>query len=205
MPKYQTDDTEYTDAATGVLKNKLNIRDAQELENAERDISIMRSLHIAMYPVEGQFDLAHLQAIHRKLFGDIYTWAGECRHIDIIKGNSRFAHHQYIGSFCADVAAKLKKEHYLKDLPPQTFSERAAYYMGEFNAAHPFREGNGRALRAFFSQLAAQNGYQIHWKNISQAEMVQASIAAFNGNHHILAALISANVAAVSIEPEQAV
>jgi fido (protein-threonine AMPylation protein) len=44
------------------------------------------------------------------------------------------------------------------------FTERLTYYLGEINAIHPFREGNGRAQRAFFRQLAgagvAETGYR---------------------------------------------
>jgi fido (protein-threonine AMPylation protein) len=36
----------------------------------------------------GGFDLAHLQAIHRYLFGDVYEWAGQLRTIDIAKGGN---------------------------------------------------------------------------------------------------------------------
>lgn len=36
--------------------------------------------------------------------------------------------------------------------------------MGEINAAHPFREGNGRAQRAFCAQLAEQAGYFIDFR-----------------------------------------
>lgn len=44
----------------------------------------------------GKFDLAHLQAIHKRLFGDVYDWAGEIRTVDISKGQTRFASFQQI-------------------------------------------------------------------------------------------------------------
>ncbi len=59
------------------------------------------------------------------------------------------------------------------------FSERAAYYLGEINALHPFREGNGRVQREFIDHLAYHNGYFIQWKNVSQADMIQAAIDSF--------------------------
>ena len=33
-------------------------------------------------------------------------------------------------------------------------SERLAYYLGEINMIHPFREGNGRTQRIYIEQLA---------------------------------------------------
>lgn len=43
-------------------------------------------------------------------------------------------------------------------LPRDAFVRRLACYLGEVNALHPFREGNGRAQRAFFGQLARDAG-----------------------------------------------
>jgi len=56
---------------------------------------------------------------------------------------------------------KLAAQKHLAGLAPAAFSERAAYYFGEVNALHPFREGNGRA-RA--------NGYYIAWENVKPYE-----------------------------------
>lgn len=43
------------------------------------------------------------------------------------------------------------------------FCRRAAHYLGEIDALHPFREGNGRAQREFIRELAAEAGYEIAW------------------------------------------
>jgi len=56
------------------------------------------------------------------------------------------------------------------------FAHRAAYYLGEINVLHPFREGNGRTQRVFFNELAQQAGYQLHWDAISSQQMIDASI-----------------------------
>jgi hypothetical protein len=46
------------------------------------------------------------------------------------------------------------------------FTERLTYYLGEINAIHPFREGNGRARRAFFDQLASDAGFNLDWQHL---------------------------------------
>ena len=53
---------------------------------------------------------------------------------------------------------------------------RAAYYLGELNALHPFREGNGRAQRMFLSALARAAGFDLAWERVTAKEMVEASI-----------------------------
>ena len=55
------------------------------------------------------------------------------------------------------------------------FAIRAAYYLGEINAIHPFREGNGRTQREFIRELGARNGLTIDWRQVSQEQMVEAS------------------------------
>lgn len=74
------------------------------------------------------------------------------------------------------------------------FTDRASHYLGEVNALHPFREGNGRAQRELFSRLAAINGYYIAWENVERSQMLDASIESFRGDPAKLQALIRANL-----------
>ena len=75
----------------GVLINKLNNYSAAQLQAAEAALTASRINTLEAQPLSGQFDLAHLQAIHHHIFQDIYPWAGELRTIDIAKGQSYFA------------------------------------------------------------------------------------------------------------------
>ncbi len=80
-------------------------------------------------------------------------------------------------------------------LDAAAFSERAAYYLGEINALHPFREGNGRAQREFINHLAYKNGFSIAWENVTQEAMIQASIESFHqGDVRRFARLIRDNL-----------
>ncbi len=160
MSKYSSHDP-YLDPASGVLKNRLGITDDTALEQAEAALVATRSYELAQTPLKGRFDLAHLQAIHGYLFGDVYTWAGQLRTIDISKGENMFAHHTHIQSAATPIFQQLEQEKHLAGLTPAAFSDRAAHYLGELNALHPFREGNGRAQREFLSHLADANGYYI--------------------------------------------
>ncbi|EMU4429953.1 Fic family protein [Neisseria gonorrhoeae] len=143
-----------------------------------------------MQPITGNFDLAHLQTIHRELFGNVYDWAGKIRRVDISKGNTRFANFAFIENESRKLLEKLKNENYLRVLDKDKFAERAAYYLDELNVLHPFHEGNGRTLRLFMTQLAIKNGFQIHWQNISAEQMIQACIQAYHADSSLLARLI---------------
>ena len=102
-----------------------------------------------------------------------------------------------IESAAAPIFQQLAKENHLAGSGAEAFSARAAHYLGELNALHPFREGNGRAQREFISLLAHASGYYITWENMSPAVLLAASIASFHGDTSELAALILGNLSAI--------
>lgn len=172
-----------------VLKNKLNIHDADELHDAERRLAKYRSRELFESPIKGHFDFRHLQKIHAYLFQDIYAWAGEPRTVDIAKGNL-FCRYFAITAEASRIFNELKAEKYLKNLDVGTFAGRLAYYFAEINALHPFREGNGRTQREFIRQLAFQNGYFLSFAKVTKNQMIKASKASFNLNYAPLEQLV---------------
>ena len=56
--------------------------------------------------------------------------------------------------------------------------EPLAYYLGEVNAIHPFREGNGRTQRAFFEQLASDVGFILDWQPFDAERNIAAPVSA---------------------------
>ncbi|QTR49481.1 Fic/DOC family protein [Candidatus Thiothrix anitrata] len=99
---------------SSVLVNKLNIRDAQELEAVEAELTQLRSE--SFEPDFAAFDLGVLAAIHRHLFQDIYPWAGQLRTVDISKGTTRFCSAQYIQKEADRLLARLQSEQWLEGL-----------------------------------------------------------------------------------------
>ena len=170
----------YVYPATEVLRNKLDLRDADELAEAEADLTKIRAAQLADQPILGNYDLAHLQRFHAHLFGDLYDWAGEIRTVTIAK-NEMFALPQFVESYASESLGRLANEDHLQGLRRDEFVTKAAGYLGDINAAHPFREGNGRTQRAFFGQLANKAGYAIAWDRIDPDRNIEASIAAMRG------------------------
>ena len=71
-------------------------------------------------------------------------------------------------------------------------SKRLAYYLGEINMIHPFREGNGRTQRIYIEQLWLNNGrFEIDFTDISKDEMIAASVRSANVSNDMLEKLIS--------------
>lgn len=163
---------------SNVLVNKLNIRDNEKLYEAERKITAFRLQELIKEPVDGNFDLKHLCDIHRYIFQDIYTWAGELRTVDIAKSNL-FCKVQYIEEAGKKIFDSLRKDDYLTNLSRDEFIIKIAYYFSEINALHPFREENGRTQREFIRLLALEAGYKLMLSNVTEDEMMEASKESF--------------------------
>ncbi|MCB5364696.1 Fic family protein [Pusillimonas sp. CC-YST705] len=191
--KYSANADSYTHAESGVLKNRFNLYDAHELARVESGLFALRAAQLALKPIGGHFDLAHLQAIHKHLFGDVYEWAGELRSVDISKGTTRFAHHARIAPQAALLSQAFQAEHELRGLAIAPFCKRAAHYLAEWNVLHPFREGNGRSMREMFGLLAHACGYHISWHQIAPERFLAAMIQSYHGDETLLADLLHAN------------
>jgi cell filamentation protein len=192
----------YTYLDCDVLRNRFGLKDQAQLDTMESSFAAIRAAELEVDPIDGKFDLAHLQETHRRLFSDVYEWAGQLRQVDISKGDTRFANAGYLESAGQQLLRQLAKETNLRGLPPDELSTRLGHYLGEINVLHPFREGNGRTQREFIGQLARANGYRIDWDGVSQGEMVNASIEAYHGSSEPLGRLIQDNL--IDLEAESA-
>ncbi len=75
---YTTVQSLYCYADSDVLKNKLNIRNRDELKHAEEEITALKQYMLMESPIKGRFTKTQLMNIHRFLFEDIYPFAGHC-------------------------------------------------------------------------------------------------------------------------------
>lgn len=177
----------YCYPGTDVLKNKLGIRNDDALTIAEREITSLKILKLYNISIMDKFDFDTLCKIHKIIFEDIYEWAGIIRRGDFLsKGNSIFCRGPYIIQNASVIFGNIHKENSLCGLTKLKFIERLAYYMGEINALHPFREGNGRTAREFYRQLAYNANYVLDFSKTDKEELLTADIEAFNGKYEKL-------------------
>ena len=168
---------------TAVLRNIPGLRDARTLADREAQASTLRLAQLAALRLEGAYDLAHLQEFHRFVFQDIYSWAGELRRVPLAKSGSMFALPEHVESYATAVLRQLAEEQHLRELSHEQFVERLTYYYAEINAVHPFREGNGRAQRAFLRKLALDAGHTLSWESLDSSALVHASRRSFQGDN----------------------
>ncbi|MGH3436017.1 MAG: Fic/DOC family protein [Sciscionella sp.] len=156
---------------------------------AEADLSAVRLAGLQQRPLPGNYDLAHLQRFHERIFGDVYPWAGELRTVGIAKGGM-FCLPQHIESFAAEVFGRLEAAQRLRGRNHETFVDGLTELLADLNALHPFREGNGRTQRAFCNQLTREAGHHLRWAPMAPRENVEASHASLAGDNRPLRAML---------------
>ena len=149
------------------LDNKLGITDPLVLAHQEERISKRAALLLYR---DGTLDrlkpgtYSTLATIHRRLFEDLYSFAGKIRTVNLAKGGFRFASALYLDSALRAVEA----------MPQDTFDHIVEKYI-EMNVAHPFREGNGRATRIWLDHLVRTKlGATIDWSSIGREDYLLA-------------------------------
>ena len=184
---YEATADPYCYPGSSVLKNRLNLRTQSELEKYEKFISTQR----ADEPLPpGRFNYGHYCAIHRHLFRDVYTWAGRIRTIRMSKDNSPFCYPENIDQEMNCIFDELAGDNCLRDLDTETFATKAAHFLSELNAIHPFREGNGRTQNIFLAILADQAGHPLDLERLDPPAMLHAMIASFTGDEQPLRKLL---------------
>ena len=188
---YQLEKDPYVDPKTGILRNLFEVKDAATLSQIEAEITVAVIATLGDHPIPGNFDLDHLQAIHKRLFSSIYDWAGKLRTVEMTKDKTRFAPIEYLKQSADNIFDELKSEKYLDKLDDKKYVQRFAHYYSEVNILHPFREGNGRTERVFFSLLAQRTNRHIAWDQLDPDKAIQASISAYNGDEGQLLKLLT--------------
>lgn len=169
----------------GVLKNKLGISSQKELDDAE---TILLSDAYEFFSKKKfkpkDFKVDFLFSIHKYFFGTLYDWAGSLREVNISKGNMMFASARYLRSSLEYLDKILKENFPSRKDSKSIIALKIALLHNEFNAIHPFRDGNGRTIRLFLDLLVSFFGYKmIDWDSRSKNEYLKACLLGSAGNH----------------------
>lgn len=150
-----------------MLENKLNITNEVELAKEEERITKLKALELFDTNKINEFEVGTTKGlcdIHKFLFNEIYSFAGEIREVNLAKGNFRFAASMYL----KDVLFRIDS------MPEDTFENIIKKYI-EMNIAHPFREGNGRSTRIWLDMILKNRiGKVIDWSKIDKEEYLLA-------------------------------
>lgn len=197
----------YVYPGTDTLRNLANIRDPQELATFEAEATLRRGLELLRRPVEGDFDTAHLKAIHKHLFKDVYPWAGRFRTTVLAKREfesgpvTYFTAPHLLEHEAERIFSALHRAAILRGVPPYKFAREAALLLAGLNTLHPFREGNGRTQRAFLQAVARRAGHPLYFDTVSRERMVRASIHSTKGDSAMMIRLFQEITDADRVKP----
>jgi cell filamentation protein len=197
----------YLYPGTDVLRNVPGLRSAEQLAAFETAKTAQRIYEIQRTPVVGTFDTRHLQTIRRRVFQDVFPWAGEFRTTMLGKAErlgqppTWFTPPHLLEHEAQRIFDSLHRLNLLRRIQPIEFARKAARLLAEINALHPFREGNGRTQRLFVDALANQAGHQLYFDVVSRERMVQASIEANRGAFGMMTRLFEEIIDAERIQP----
>jgi len=176
-----------------VLENKLGITDPDQLKQAEAAIVAVRTNEILQNPPKGKMDYFYLKQLHHKLFSDIYHFAGMTRTVDIAKGGSAFCYVQFLEDEQRRIFAEVRRN-FSEKMEKTAFVSHLVALSADLNALHPFREGNGRTLRLYYTLLAQRFGFTIAYDEVEPEKMMLAEIQAFRGDFALLTEVYEAIV-----------
>jgi cell filamentation protein len=164
---------------TTTLRNNLGIIDPEALRAVEYRISSVRrqQLDQGTVAVPRTFDDAHLSAVHKHLFGDVYAWAGAPRTVNMAKDGRNFADVE--GEVMVQVweAKVVVARTPWERLNREEFAVALGEVTAHLNFAHPFREGNGRTTRVLLEHLAERTSFALDFARVSAQVWNQASAA----------------------------
>lgn len=154
-------EAEYEPGSNGlVLRNKLGITDPAEID--ELELVLLEKLYELVLGIEFPDRLLtvhDLKRWHWQWLGNVYSWAGEERTVNLGKGNFQFAVALQIPRLLNEF-----EQHYLRQFTPchnmdyDTLASATAVVHVELILIHPFREGNGRLARLLADVMAIQAG-----------------------------------------------
>lgn len=165
----------YVYEGTDVLANKFGIEDANELGELERLLSLHVISELLQEEPPRDFGFAFVEALHQRLFEDIYPFAGKVRTIAVWKpeivlsGRTvDYAAPSEIRASAEAALAKLGQGDWTGMDRRSSWESLASSVAGVWKA-HPFREGNSRAVLMFIESFARAKGFPLDMAVISRS------------------------------------
>ncbi|MEG3973665.1 Fic family protein [Microcoleus sp. herbarium8] len=167
----------------GRLKTLLTGKTTFHIAAKEANLTAFAARNLQKDPIKGNFDFDHLKETHRRIFEDVFSWAGKPRTVEMGKGSSIFCRVDYVESqanrILSHLGRDIEKWRGASTREKKEIPEKLAGHLNEINALHPFREGNGRTQKAFIGQVANEFGLEIRWDKMKREDFIAASVEGF--------------------------
>lgn len=115
---------------TTILVNKLGLKSQEALDQAEKIAVTLHSVEIEKEYNGLPLSFNYYCSIHKRLFGDIYEWAGSLRTVEIAKKGTKFCKPEDIFQIGEAMFLRLQKNSYFKYLPRVKYIENISEFYG---------------------------------------------------------------------------
>ncbi len=184
-----------------VLRNLVGITSADDMD--ELELRLLGELYdevLLQNLPDRALTVADLKRWHQLWLGNVYTWAGQERSVNLGKDGFQFASANLLPGLLADF-----ERQYLKPWTPcdklasgELVNSIAVIHV-ELIVIHPFREGNGRLSRLLADVMAVQAGHQpldyTSWER-HKAAYIGAIHAGFLGDYSPMSQFVAEALAA---------
>lgn len=171
MSRYTTNEEE-----SQCLPNLLGLTNPALIAEAEFEGFLMAEILLTEQLTSStRFNCEYICHIHQLALGNLYSFAGKYRTVNMSKGGFLFPASLFIPQSMQSLEEEIlihlpdhypRKEPLIKDI---------ALVHGELLFIHPFREGNGRTARLLANLMARKQGYEgLHFDKIKFQEYVIA-------------------------------
>ncbi|CDO17806.1 Fic/DOC domain protein [Streptococcus gallolyticus] len=157
--KYIDPNNHYTYPNSLVLINKQNITNIEEAYRSEHLFVTRRLADLRLKTIE-VYSISDILAIHKYLFQDVYSWAGQYRKVNISKNGNPFMAIQSFHTAETYINNLIHTYHQTANSKDEIIKQLAKI-LDNLNYFHPFREGNGRTQREVIRSLALSKGYSV--------------------------------------------
>ena len=184
------------DKAGQVPTNLPGLSDADELARFERRMAAIAVDDLERDPglIAGDFDVAHLQAIHRYILREVYPWAGQLRTTDTQAMGIAHCRPAFLPDELRRVFGGITTDH-PSHVDRDSAIATAAHHWGELTGVHPFVDGNSRTQRVFFHRYLNDAGWDIDWRVVDAAAVHAARhVAMATTDSSFLASALSRGV-----------
>ena len=161
--------------------NLIGAKTLEELEEQSKKLSFVNINNILLKEEKIDFSYEGLKDLHKRIFYNIYSWAGKDRYELKLEGGFKKVDTSFVIGH--DIPKESKKI-FLNPLLEYN-KENVDIFLKDFsllyanlNILHPFREGNGRTIRVFLNQLAKELGYALDLNKIPRDKLIEACIEA---------------------------
>ena len=165
----------YVDPGSGVLWNHFDLDDEERLARIERVVSFDAMTRILAAEVDmPRADLEALQSVHYELFHEVYPFAGQLRTVEVSKTEARlsgrsvrYAVPDVIEAAVADGARAVRSADICEGSSPAAWRRLAEGFAAIWRA-HPFREGNTRAVMVLAETYLRGRGVAVDFEILSR-------------------------------------